>query len=100
MRPATCPSPTSTSPDRAGIVPARGHARGTRLQLRVERFEQPAAQPRILSDERDELGRGAALRLGPPRPDPSAMLLANGNAVLLLALLAAVCPQPPAGQGV
>jgi hypothetical protein len=40
-----------------------GHARGTRLQLRVERLEQPAAQPRVLSDERDELGRGAALRL-------------------------------------
>ena len=34
-----------------------------RLQLRVERLEQPAAQPRVLSDERDELGRGAALRL-------------------------------------
>ena len=46
-----------------GGVARGGHARGTRLQLRVERFEQPAAQPRVLSDERDELGRGAALRL-------------------------------------
>ena len=47
----------------AGGVARGGHARGTRLQLRVERLEQPAAQPRVLSDERDELGRGAALRL-------------------------------------
>ena len=47
----------------AGGVARGGHARGTRLQLRVERLEQPAAQPRVLSDECDELGRGAALRL-------------------------------------